>query len=1178
MTVSALSLGGSLRRRIGVLAASALVLPLALIAVATPSASATNPGFLPETSFAIDGDSYGPNDFDAPYGPGTTPGGYPTTGLYYVHRTIDMGGTSGCAVPSDDAAEGGTKIQDGPLWPIGAHTEPNGKTDIDWLDMAAEKVDVNGQINDILYVGYQKCGGNGTWQTMLYLDDGDGIVPSLGDLNGDYLFIFDFDPSDNSVTILMHRRIDGVWVQQAMPADAIQGFASSAPDQQDPAPDPQQGNYGEVAINLTRLEIIPQDTCRTTNVSGQSASITGGDLSSAVKDLIDVTPVEISNCGALTVNKVSSPAGITVPDLFHYYVDQGAAKDAADLDVVHDSTLAVTRTGGGMTDEPDSIFTELDSQITIGGVHNWTNVISQPDYRIVEDVIPTPWKLKEITCTYADIFTVGHPTVTTTMYTNGAYTSSEFLIPPSTLGGTALAPASCTITNAATGLVLNKVVVNDSHGTATGSEFTLTATLTNPPEGLASVLTGPDPAPNDASVGLAGAVLPGTFELSETIGVKGYIGSLWTCVVTAADGTVGSPLVGVSSVTIPEFGGANCTITNDDPPSLAWTKVDSMTGDLLGGTSWILTREGQGLGLDVQDCIAGPCSGPDQDADPGEFLVLGLAQGTYTLTEFGAPAGYQTNTTTYTITIDTNGAFTLTPAIPNVPTAVAWTKVGADGMPLAGTTWAIWPGGDSTAAIEVTDCVAADAAACAGPDKDPEAGAFKVYRLPAGPHTLVETAVPAGYYLPPATTTYPFTVDPSFHGTILVTEGAFTNKLVKTTWQKVDEFDPELLLAGSSWELYGPDDQFMIVTDCLAAAAAECAGPDVDPALGTFAVLGLAPGDWTLIERDPPVGYLIIADPITLTITSGQEVFDFGAIENYQNGRMTWVKKDDAGAILGGATFEICEVVDAEQEPECIAVEDYTGQEDYDGWDEDERPGYFYVADLIFGDFTVTETAAPDGYLMDETVHEVTVLASEDPADAGVFVNIKKVYGLTLTKAAYEAVGEGLDPTDGTVDFGDTVSYELDVTATGNAPQTNVTVTDVLPAGVTYVEGSATCLDEVSACTATYDAATRTVTMVVAEMLPGTTVLLVFEVNVDAAPEVAPGTTYSWQGDNVGAAVSTETPTEVPSNVVTVKASKTVLPATGSESGPLVLFALLAILMGGGLVVLTRRRAKHTTR
>ena len=43
-----------------------------------------------------------------------------------------------------------------------------------------------------------KCGGNGTWQTALYLDDGDGLTPSQGDKNGDYLFVFSFTPSNDS--------------------------------------------------------------------------------------------------------------------------------------------------------------------------------------------------------------------------------------------------------------------------------------------------------------------------------------------------------------------------------------------------------------------------------------------------------------------------------------------------------------------------------------------------------------------------------------------------------------------------------------------------------------------------------------------------------------------------------------------------------------------------------------------------------------------------------------------------------------------------------------------------------------------------------------------------------------------------------------------------------------------
>ena len=91
------------RVRTAALAAAVLAVPVALFGV-SGSAQATNNPFTPETSFNIDGNPTGPDDFEAPYGPGTTPGGFPTTGLYYNKRNIDMGGTSGCALPADDHA------------------------------------------------------------------------------------------------------------------------------------------------------------------------------------------------------------------------------------------------------------------------------------------------------------------------------------------------------------------------------------------------------------------------------------------------------------------------------------------------------------------------------------------------------------------------------------------------------------------------------------------------------------------------------------------------------------------------------------------------------------------------------------------------------------------------------------------------------------------------------------------------------------------------------------------------------------------------------------------------------------------------------------------------------------------------------------------------------------------
>jgi hypothetical protein len=193
-------------RWVRLVVALVLGVPVAVGAIQALPVAATGATFVPRTAFVIDGNPAGPNDFDAGYGPGVTPDGLATTGLYYNHRSVDQGGVSGCSLAADDTALGGTKISDGPVWPSGG-PNPNGKTDINWVDIAAEKVDVNGQINDVLYVGYEKCGGNGTWQAMLYLDDGDGLPPTGGDLNGDYLFVFERCRHDRDAS-LDRRRMD----------------------------------------------------------------------------------------------------------------------------------------------------------------------------------------------------------------------------------------------------------------------------------------------------------------------------------------------------------------------------------------------------------------------------------------------------------------------------------------------------------------------------------------------------------------------------------------------------------------------------------------------------------------------------------------------------------------------------------------------------------------------------------------------------------------------------------------------------------------------------------------------------------------------------------------------------------------------------------------------------------
>src|SRR4051812_41502310 len=117
--------------------------------------------------------------------------------------------------------------------------------------------------------------------------------------------------------------------------------------------------------------------------------------------------------------------------------------------------------------------------------------------------------------------------------------------------------ATCTITNddPPPALHLRKVVTNDSGGTATTADFTLTANGAG-----ANDISGASPV--DSGTGL----LADTWALSET-GPTGYSASSWVCVGGTQSG---------SSITVGIGGSATCTITNNDiPPALhlpnVWT-------------------------------------------------------------------------------------------------------------------------------------------------------------------------------------------------------------------------------------------------------------------------------------------------------------------------------------------------------------------------------------------------------------------------------------------------------------------------------------------------------------------------------------------------------------------------------------------------------------------------------
>jgi uncharacterized repeat protein (TIGR01451 family) len=231
---------------------------------------------------------------------------------------------------------------------------------------------------------------------------------------------------------------------------------------------------------------------------------------------------------------------------------------------------------------------------------------------------------------------------------------------------------------------------------------------------------------------------------------------------------------------------------------------------------------------------------------------------------------------------------------------------------------------------------------------------------------------------------------------------------------------------------------------------------------------------------------------------------------------------------------------------------------------------------------TVTERSTPD-WTMTSVVPAGGVVSVPGTV---TFTNTRKQGVLNISKAVSPVAGNGV-----VVEFGDTLTYTLTISATGEATQHNVVVTDYIPGydparptsgKTTYVNGTAACIGA-GTCTVTQPGSDHKITWALGDMAPGSTRQVTFKVTID---DVAgdPGETVAVDILNAGAVKSTETPTKPSNQVITpvtkvfpVKAVKPpkVLPHTGAllEPGPLAAGAVT--LIGLGLLLLAASRRRH---
>ena len=263
-----------------------------------------------------------------------------------------------------------------------------------------------------------------------------------------------------------------------------------------------------------------------------------------------------------------------------------------------------------------------------------TNTAQQAHLTLIKTVtndnggtaVPTAWTLSAAGPTTGITGATGASTVTDVAVAPGAYALAESNGPDGyaagawsctdgTLSGSTVTlalgqNATCTLANndQPASLTLVKMVTNDDGGTATPTEWTLSAAGPTPISGA----TGSDPV-------TAAAVSAGTYVLSESGGPDGYTAGDWSCTGATVSG---------SSLVIANGATAVCTIDNDDEPAQL-TLVKTVTNDN-GGTAvptqWVLNAAGPT-----------PITGTSGST---AITAATVSAGSYTLTESGGPAGY----------------------------------------------------------------------------------------------------------------------------------------------------------------------------------------------------------------------------------------------------------------------------------------------------------------------------------------------------------------------------------------------------------------------------------------------------------------------------------------------------------------------------------------------------------
>lgn len=285
-----------------------------------------------------------------------------------------------------------------------------------------------------------------------------------------------------------------------------------------------------------------------------------------------------------------------------------------------------------------------------------------------------------------------------------------------------------------------------------------------------------------------------------------------------------------------------------------------------------------------------------------------------------------------------------------------------------------------------------------------------MYTLPLGTITLQETKAPEGYLL---------------NDTVYVAQTVLDsgNNTVRTTNLPTDDnaaqetpyegtISIQKFLGGSTVKTSEPDAEFEIYLTSAGSydAAPEESRQTITTDANGYAITKRLPyGTYTVHQTKGNNKYYFV-DDMEITISENNanyhKILEDSPIEFY----IKMVKKDaDTGNTLNvaGTTFEL---YDENGSKISFNIMTSSGMQTIDSFTTDENGCVYTTEKLLKGNYTLVETKAPDGYVLDSTPVQFTVSEDTYTADGGAeFILVEKSDKAVTGQLTVTKVGEVLD-------------------------------------------------------------------------------------------------------------------------------------------------------------------------